>query len=153
MNPDHCARELARLLTEQAEVCEHILEKSRQQQRKVEESREDELLSLLSEKQMLIARHQSLSEEAGPFRREWEDGARARADAATHAAVEAAWNRLRDILDAIVKLEDASRAFLQEQKEKVTVEIGNLHKGKLINKAYGGGPRVPPSARYSDKEG
>ncbi len=151
---DQCARELARLLDAQTEVCREILEKSRLQQKLVEERREDELLSLLSDKQRLIERHQKLAGEAQPHLARWEAGARAAAGPDSHARVEEAWNSLRGVLDEIVKLEDASRAFLEEQKGKVSMDIGNLQRGKIVNKAYGGGgAKPPPAARYSDKQG
>lgn len=153
MNPDQCAEELARLLEQQAEVCGKILEKSKMQQILVEERREDELLSLLGDKQRLIETHQKLSGQAAPYRERWENGAREQVGPEAHARVEAAWNSLRNVLDEIVRLEDASRAYLQEQKSKLSVDIGNLQRGKMVNKAYGGGYRPPPGARYSDKEG
>ncbi len=154
MTPDQSAQELARLLDAQAEVCRQILEMSRMQQKLVEERREDDLLSLLADKQRLIDRHQKLSEQAAPHRSRWEASDRAAAGPEAHARVEAAWNGLRDVLDQIVKLEDESRAYLEEQKGKVSMDIGNLQRGKIVNKAYGGaGMRPPPAARFSDKRG
>lgn len=153
MSPDQCAEELARLLDQQADICRQILEKSKMQQTLVEERREDELLSLLGDKQKLIDKHQKLSEQAAPFRERWEAGVREQAGPEAHAKVEAAWNALRTLLDEIVHLEDASRAYLQDQKSKVSMDIGNLQRGKIVNKAYGGGFKPPPAARFSDKEG
>lgn len=154
MSPDQCAQELARLLNEQTQVCRMILERTKMQQTLVEERREDDLLSLLNDKQKMIDNHQKLTEKAAPFRKEWEESARNLAGPDAHAKVEAAWNALRDVLDEIVRLEDESRAFLEQQKEKVSLDIGKLQKGKIVNKAYGGGTfKPPPTARYSDKEG
>ncbi|MDR1744521.1 MAG: flagellar protein FlgN [Planctomycetota bacterium] len=153
-SPNECAQELARLLNAQAEVCRGILEKSRMQQKLVEDQNEDELLSLLTDKQRLMDKHQALSTQAAPFRQRWEAGLRERADQDARSAVEAAWNSLRETLDEIVRLEDASRAVLEDQKGRVSHEIGRLQRGKLVNKAYGGGPFLPPSTpRYSDKKG
>lgn len=152
--PDQCARELARLLDAQTEVCRRILEKSKTQQKLVEERREDELLSLLGDKQKLIDAHQRLTEQAAPFRAQWEERARVAASPEAHALVEKAWNGLREVLDEVVRLEDASRALLEEQKGKVSVDIGKLQRGKIVNKAYGGAAYKPPAApRYSDKQG
>lgn len=154
VSPDQCARELARLLDAQTLVCRDILEMSRKQQELVEERREDDLLSLLVDKQRLIDNHQKLSEQAQPYRSQWEASARASAGPEAHAMVEKAWNGLRMVLDEIVTLEDASRAKLEEQKGKVSMDIGKLQRGKIVNKAYGGaGLRPPPAARYSDQEG
>lgn len=153
MSPDQCAEELARLLSEQANICRLILEKSQTQQKLVEERREDELLALLTEKQRFIDRHQQLSAKAAPFRVEWEERARNLAAPAAHQKVETAWNALREVLDEIVRLEDASRAYLQDQKDKVSMDIGKLQRGKIVNKAYGGGFKPPPAARFSDREG
>lgn len=153
LSPDECAKELARLLNAQNEVCRGILEKSRLQQILVEERREEELLSLLNDKQILISQHQMLAQKAQPFRTQWEESARTLVGPEAHARVEKAWNELRLTLDEIVKLEDASRAMLQDQKGKLSVDIGKLQRGKMVNKAYGGGQRPPPEARYSDKQG
>lgn len=153
MAPNQCARELARLLDAQTEICRSILEKTGRQRALVEERREEELLVLLSDKQMLIDRHQKLSEQSRPCRDLWEASARDAADAASHALVERAWNGLRETLDAIVKLEDATREILEEQKGKVSLDIDRLQRGKIVNKAYGGGRMPPPAARFGDKRG
>lgn len=153
--PEQCAEELARLLDAQTEICRKILEKSRMQQKLVEEAKESELLSLLADKQRFIEQHQQLGERAAPFRTQWEAGMRDRAGPAAHARVEEAWNSLRAVLDEIVRLEDASRAYLQEQKGKVSLDIGNLQRGKIVNKAYGGAAtyRPPATPRYQDRQG
>ena len=155
VSPDQCAEQLAALLRSQADVCKLILEKTKMQQTMVEESREDDLLVLLADKQKLIDKHQGLAAKAAPFRDQWENGAREKAGPAAHAKVEEAWNTLRDTLDEIVKLEDVSRAFLEKQKSKVSLDIGNLQRGKAVNKAYGGAAvyRPPSTPRYSDKQG
>ncbi|MCD7897295.1 MAG: flagellar protein FlgN [Planctomycetaceae bacterium] len=155
LTPEHCARELARLMNAQADTCGKILEKSNQQQKLVEELNEPALLSLLSEKQALIQQNDKLSTQALPYRRQWEDGLRDRATPVQRAAVEAAWNRVLETLDRIVKLEDASRAVLESQKSSVSKEINKLQRGKMLNKAYGNAQmfRPPEPPRYSDKQG
>ncbi len=155
LDPAQCARELARFLNAQAEVCAKILAKSQLQQKLVEENREDELLSLLGDKQKLMDQNEKLAKQAEPFRTQWEGGLRDRAGKAEHALVENAWNKIRDTLDAIIKLEDVSRAYLEKQKNKVSIDIGNLQRGKILNKAYGGAAsyRPPATPRYSDKKG
>lgn len=155
MTPEQCAREMARLLNEQTEVCRRILEKSETQQKLVEERNEEKLLALLADKQNLIDRHQKLALKTNPVRAEWEAGSRDRAGPESHALVEQAWSGLRDVLDAVVKLEDASRAMLEEQKGKLSLDIGNLQRGKIVNRAYGGAKayRPPAAPRYSDKQG
>ncbi len=155
VSPDQCAEQLARLLTAQTGVCRQILEQSKQQQTLVEQGREDELLVLLAEKQTLIDRHQSLASQTAPFRKQWEEGARETAGGEARARVETAWNALGETMGEIVRLEDASRAFLEGQKGKVSLDIGNLQRGKALNKAYGGAAayRPPAAPRYSDKQG
>lgn len=153
ISPEVCARELARSLDAQTEVCRQILDKSTLQQKLVEERREGDLLSLLSEKQRLIEQHQKLSDQAQPYRAQWEASARDLAGPEAHARVEKAWNALREVLDEVVRLEDLSRAMLQDQKGQVSVDIGKIQKGKIVNKAYGGGFRPPPPARFSDRQG
>lgn len=150
--PDACAAELTRLLDEQAEVCRRIRELSLQQEELVAGRKEDDLLRLLSEKQRLIGMHQAISAKAAPFRERWEE-VRGQAGQAAHAKAEAALERLKAVLDEIVRLEDRSRTLLEEQQAKASLDIGKIQKGKMLNKAYGGGKRPPPAARFSDKKG
>jgi hypothetical protein len=153
MKPDDCAARLAGLLDAQAEICRKILEQSRRQRELVIEMREDELLSLLADKQKLIEEQQKLADQARICRDEWETSARLVSGPAAQARVEAAWNGLRELLDGIVKLEDESRVLLQERKSRLSLDIGNVQRGKIVNKAYGGGFHPPAAARYSDKRG
>jgi hypothetical protein len=153
MRPDECANGLIRLLDAQAAICRWILEKSGQQRELVAQMREDDLLALLADKQRLIEQQQKLADEARPFLDEWEKSARAVADPSIRARAEAVWNGLRDLLDRIVKLEDESRAKLEEQKGRMSIDIGSLQRGKIVNKAYGGGLRPPTPAHYSDRRG
>lgn len=154
LDPNKCAQELARLLDAQTDVCREILEKSKKQQQLVEERRESELLSLLDDKQKLIEKREKLNAETAPHRTQWENGAREAAGADAHAGVERAWNGLRDVLQEIIALEDASQAYLQEQKGRLSVDIGKLQRGKIVNKAYGAPAFKPPAQpRYSDKQG
>lgn len=152
---EQCARHLAKSLMEQTQVYMRILEKSKLQQKLVEDHNEPELLSLLGDKQKLIDEHQSLVKQSRIYRDRWENGERERASPEAHQMVETAWNSLRDVLDQIVRLEDASRAVLEEQKSRVSVDIGNLQRGKIVNKAYGGAAayKAPTPPRYSDKKG
>lgn len=152
-HPDKCAEELAKLLDSQSRICEQILELAKKQQALVDDRNESELLVLLTEKQQLIASHQALSTKAQPFRDQWENSARDSAGPEAHARVEASWNRLREILNEIVTLEDASRAKLQEHHGEVSLDISKLQRGRIANKAYGGAMRPPPAARYSDRQG
>ncbi|MCC8165128.1 MAG: flagellar protein FlgN [Planctomycetes bacterium] len=155
LTPEHCARELARLLNAQADTCGKILEKSKQQQKLVEEMNEPALLSLLGDKQALITQNDKLNTQAAPYRRQWEEALRDRATPEQRATVEAAWNRVLETLDQIVKLEDASRAVVESQKNSVSKEISKLQRGKMLNKAYGNAQmfRPPEPPRYSDKQG
>jgi FlgN protein. len=150
--PDDCGRRLARLLDAQVEVCGRILACSESQQRLVREHREDELLSLLGDKQKMLEEHESLSAQSQPVRAQWERD-REKASPEVHALVETSWSNLRDMLDNIVRLEDASREILEGRKGEVSTDINKLQRGKIVNKAYGGGMRPPPQARYSDKQG
>ncbi len=152
LSPDECGRQLADMFEAQVDICSRILECSQRQQILVRDRREDELLSLLGDKQKLIDEHQSLSNQSQTLREQWERD-RAKADPEVVNDVENAWNALRDMLNSIVQLEDASRELLEEQKGQVSLDIGKLQRGKIVNKAYGGGVRPPPQARFSDKQG
>lgn len=154
-NPNVCAQQFAQSLKAQADVCLRILEKSKMQQQLVEESKETELLSLLGDKQKLIVEHDKLVKQGSGLRTRWENGDRDKASPESHKLVEDAWNRLRDVLTEIVKLEDASRAVLEEQKNKLSIDIGNLQRGRIVNKAYGSSQtfRPPSVPKFSDKKG
>ncbi|MDR1534815.1 MAG: flagellar protein FlgN [Planctomycetota bacterium] len=153
MNSDDCATELIRLLRAQTGVCRQILDKSARQRELVAGDGENDLLALLAEKQELLDRQRRLAAEAGPHREKWENSARARAPAPVRAEVEGAWNELRELFDRIVKLEDESQERLRERQRRLSVDIGNLQRGKIVNKAYGGNFRPPPPPRFGDKRG
>ena len=154
MDPGECAEGLSSSLRVQAEICREVLELSRRQRALVaEENREDDLIALLAEKQMLIDRQRRLAEQALPYRDQWEESARLLSSPEARAKVEEAWNSLCAILESIVGLEDESRERLREQKGRVSIDIGNLQRGRMVNQAYGGGLKPPPAARYSDKRG
>lgn len=152
ITPDQCGELLARQLAEQAGICGKIKELSEKQQKLVEERKEGELLVLLSDKQRLIDQHETLMKKTQDLRERWE-AERGRAGAATQDKVEKAWERLRDVLNDVVRLEDQSRALLQDSRDKVSQDISRLQRGKIANKAYGGGALPRPQARYSDKQG
>lgn len=152
INPERTADEFKRLLDAQTAVYRQILALSEKQQAMVEERRENELLVLLSEKQRLIDNHQKMADSAKSVRERWERD-RDAASPAAHAKVETAWNALKSVLDQIVRLEDASREVLQEQHGKVSMDIGKIQRGRIANKAYGGGMKPPPAARFSDRQG
>lgn len=151
-SPDACAQALAASFDKQAEVYTQILTLSQKQQTLVDERREGELLSLLNDKQRLIEKHQKLAAEAQNHRIRWET-LRAQASPDARARVEAAFENLRSILEQVMSFEDASREKLQQQKGEVSMDINRLQKGRILNKAYGGGYRPPPAARYSDRQG
>ena len=151
-DPDACARRLAEQLEKQAEICAGIKKLSERQQALVAERREDELLRLLSDKQVLLDRHQALFARTQELRDRWE-AAKGGASMESQSLAEGAWERLKAVLNEVVALEDASRSLLQEQQDKLTMDIGKVQRGKIANKAYGGSQRPPPQARYSDKKG
>ena len=146
------ARMLADQLEKQSEICLGIKRLSERQQNLVAERKEDELLRLLSDKQELMNKHQNLFAKTQVLRDKW-DGVRNRARPESQAKVEGAWERLKTILNEVVALEDASRGLLQEQQNRLSMDIGKIQRGKIANKAYGGSQRPPPQARYSDKQG
>lgn len=150
--PESCADQLARQLGKQAEICLNIKRLSESQQAMVADRKEDELLSLLNEKQLLIDQHQQLFAKTQELRDRWE-GLKSQASPAAQAKVETAWEKLKAVLNDVVSLEDASRGMLQEQKDKVSDDISKIQRGKVASKAYGGGMIPPPQARYSDKQG
>ena len=149
---DAIARMLADQLEKQSEICLGIKRLSERQQALVSERREDELLRLLSDKQELLNRHQDLFAKTQVMRDKW-DGVRNLASPESQAAVEGAWERLKTVLNEVVALEDASRGLLQEQQNRLSMDIGKVQRGKIANKAYGGSQRPPVQATYSDKQG
>jgi FlgN protein. len=152
LSPDVCAKQLAELLDKQTEVCQNIKMLSEKQQALVAGHKEDDLLTLLSDKQQLIDQQQTLFSKAQDLSKTWE-GLKSHASQAMQKRVEDSWETLKKVLNDVVTLEDASRGMLQDQKDRVSKDIGKIQLGKVANKAYGGGVRVPPRARYSDKQG
>lgn len=151
-DPNACANQLANQLEKQTEICVAIKRLSERQQVLVEERNENELLSLLGDKQELMDKHQTLFGKTQELRDKWES-LKAQAKPESRTKVENAWERLKTVLNEVVTLEDASRGVLQEQQNKLSMNIGHIQKGKIANKAYGNSYRAPVAPRYSDKQG
>lgn len=151
-DPNACANQLAVQLEKQTEICIAIKRLSEQQQTLVADRKEDELLSLLGEKQNLMDRHQALFAKTQQLRDKWEQ-LKGRASPESQAKAEDAWERLKTVLNEVVALEDASRGMLEEQQSKLSMDIGKVQRGKIANKAYGNSFRTPSAPRFSDRQG
>jgi predicted nuclease with TOPRIM domain len=150
-NPEACAGKLVQKFNQLTEISQAIRKLSETQQAMVKDDKETELLSLLSDKQILIDRHEKLFAETQDLRTRWEV-LKSRVSAAARQQVETAWEKLRTTITEVVSLEDTSRSILQEKQKRVTIDLGKIQRGRITNKAYGNS-RPAPNPRYSDHQG
>lgn len=151
-SPDQTARRLTELLREQLDVYGKVLDLGTRQTELIGSGDTEGLMQLLTSKQKLIARVGDLAKRAAPLQAACEEHAD---DLSPDVRddLEQTIASLRETLAAIVKIEDEGQNALTGARDKAGGKIAQMQKGKLMNKAYGGGKKPPPTARFKDKNG
>jgi hypothetical protein len=148
--PPFDAAALLRSLEEQLAIYQDVRRFSERQKQLIAAKDEAALLGLLGEKQRLIERVQALAAKSSALRIQW-DSARAETPAALRTKIEQAAESLRQILAAIVALEDEGKDAILGARESAGEAITKLQKGKAMHKAYGG-PKRPGSGMGGGKQ-
>ncbi len=146
------AAELATLLERQLSLYESVRDLSRRQKEVIGEGNSALLLRLLAEKQDIITMIDELSRRAKPLREWWEER-RDSLPVECRNRLEPIGEKLRGILGEIVQLEDEGQSALASAKDETGGKVAKMQMGKAMHKAYGGGKRPPPNARFKDSNG
>lgn len=141
---------LSGLLDEQRKLCEGLDELSAAQTIAVGEGNADLLMRILGERQVLVDRVSAINGELEAFRRV-RDHAMSKLTETQRAGVSGQIERIATLVDGVCARDEQDRATLEQQRRKVTEEIGGLGKARGAVRAYGGAGVV--GARFQDRHG
>jgi hypothetical protein len=138
---------LIHLLEQQHELYRKLRELSEKQRGLISGDRPERLLSILRERQDLVAGLARLNEQLGPFRRNWDTlyGMLPEPDRARASGL---LQEINALLRVILRTDQEDGALLSVRKQAVAAEIANLSGGRTANAAYGryAGPANGPKA-------
>lgn len=154
--PDEGAH-LATLLTRQRDLYRELAGLSSRQQVLVAESRTEELLTVLSQRQALIDQLTACNKEVAPFRSRLGDIAAA-APLATRETIRTRVDEVQGLLKEIIGRDEADRATLEASRQRVGEEMKRVNAAPAAANAYraqaaGAYGAARPAARFTDSQG
>lgn len=149
-DPERVGVELVALLEQQRALYEELDALSARQSALITNQDTDALLSVLSERERIVHRLQTVSEHIEPYRQDW-SSLLGRLSPALRERVEHRLDELSALLERISARDEADRAALVSQRDDVAHRLEGVSRGRSAVGAYGKGPS--PSPRYQDREG
>lgn len=144
-----------RLLSRQVELCQQLAKLSERQRDFIDGSDPDALLGVLSERQGVIDRLRSASEEAAPLRERWSSRAAAGVEreggAALLASVRSRINELTGLMREIASRDAEDRLRLDKARDALAGRLAGVARSRGAIAAYGGPKGAAP--RFQDREG
>jgi len=144
-----------RLLGRQVELCQELARLSERQRDFIDGSDPDALLGVLSERQGVIDRLRSASEEAAPLRERWSNGTAAGVEreggAALLARVRSRINELTNLMREIASRDAEDRLRLDKARDALAGRLAGVARSRGAIAAYGGPRGAAP--RFQDREG
>ncbi|MEW6252069.1 MAG: flagellar export chaperone FlgN [Planctomycetota bacterium] len=123
------------LLEQQRDLYQKLRELSEKQRALIARDRPELLLTILRERQDLVAALARLNEELGPFRRQW-DAVYATLPEAERARASSLLQEINGLLRVILRTDQEDGALLSVRKQAVAAEIAGLSGGRTANVAY-----------------
>jgi flagellar biosynthesis/type III secretory pathway chaperone len=143
---------LIQLLEKQRELYLRLRELSDRQRALIAGDRPDQLLSILHDRQALVAALVQLNEELAPYRRNWEvvhaelpDGVRQRASALLE--------EINELLRNILRVDQEDGALLSARKQAVAQSLSEVSGGRTAHAAYGRQGPARPATTSADTTG
>ena len=124
-------------LRRQQEKYQLMLGVAREQKALLEASDVNGLLALVERKRALMGEIEELEKEQSALKEKWTE-IRSGLDADTLRRVEEAIEQKRQVLEALVRLEDEAQALMMKQRESTAEELKGLMRKKKARGAYGG---------------
>ncbi len=154
--PDEGAH-LATLLTKQRDLYQELAGLSARQQVLIDESRTEELLTVLSQRQALIDQLTACNKEVAPLRSRLGDIAAA-APEDTRQTIRARVDEVQALLEEIIGRDEADRAKLEASRQRVGEEMKRINVAPAAANAYraqaaGAYGAARPAARFTDSQG
>lgn len=140
-------------LTAQRELYQQLKTLSDQQNTLIETGETEQLLSVLSQRQVLVDQLGQLNSEIAPIRQRWpvlSESLSSRQRDHVNDLLE----QVESLLQSIIEQDDRDRQNLQAAKQQVVSEVKQVnHAGRAVN-AYRAAPQASPSAaRFTDRQG
>ena len=140
-------------LTQQRDLYEQLKLLSAQQTKLIAEARTEQLLGVLSERQRLVDRIGTLSQEIAPYRQHWPQLSK-QIDEQDRQRVNGLIEQVETLLQSIVEQDDQDRARLLEARQKVAGEMEQVRQGSRALNAYKSAPSATGmAARFTDQRG
>lgn len=149
--PDWAA-ELISLLDQQRRIYHQLGDLSRQQSQLVSAGDAEPLLSLLGQRQQLIDQLTQLNGRIDPYKRDW-PALWAQLDRGDQFRIQQLIDQVQKLLDDIVQQDEKDRVALSAQRQHVSDELQQVHRGTAVNRAYGRPAAGPDNNRYTDYQG
>jgi FlgN protein len=146
------ADELLELLEAQQLLYQRLMPLSRQQGELVAGGDAEALLTLLSQRQVLIDQLLGLNRKLEPYRQDWPQ-LWSELDADTRVKVKARVDSVQRLLDSIIEQDEQDRLKLVEQRNRVSDQLNLVGRGNVVNRAYGKLSESAEKNRYTDKQG
>ena len=149
--PDIWGPRLLRILGEQVSHFEQLDELSVAQGELINTGRSDELLALLSRRQVLVDRITDINTELEPFLSQWRTLAPALPDALSQE-IGQTMGTIDRLVEKITARDDADKTTLDQRRGAIQQELGSVARGRNAVAAYAStGTTQPP--RFQDRNG
>ena len=111
------------------------------------------LLALLAKRQRLIDELTRLNACVAPYKKDWTT-LWAQLGGHDQSAIQSLIDQVQALMEEIVAQDEKDRAALSTQRDKVGLQLQNIHTGNALNKAYGATPTDKVmDPRYTDQQG
>jgi flagellar biosynthesis/type III secretory pathway chaperone len=141
-------KRLITLLSEQRELYQRLRDLSERQRSLISSDRPEQLLSILRERQTLVAALAKLNEQLAPFRRNW-DILYQGLPADLRVSANKLLQDINGLLRVILKTDQEDSALLAARKQSVGQRLREVGGGQTANTAYArqsGAPSLAPGA-------
>lgn len=126
---------VAELLSEQRDLYRQLARLSERQRGLITGDEPERLLALLSERQQLIDRLESIGVELRPYQANWRQ-VRAGLTDDEGRRVDGLLGEVNAILSEILKQDEADTALLSARKNQTQQQIGTIQTGRQVGRAY-----------------
>ncbi len=134
---------------QQRELYEKMVEVTREQNRRIESNEVDALLKVLENKNQLLREIGDIETGAAPLRRQWNE-AHEEMDAETVKRVETGIGGTKEVLQALLKLEEEGREMMERQRGTAGDQIRQIQQKRKARNAYG--QKRPDESRFIDDQ-
>ncbi len=143
---------LIALLTQQRDYYHRLRELSDKQRSMIAGDRPELLLTILRQRQELVAALARLNNDLGPFRRNW-DAMYAALPEAIRSEASQILQEINGLLRVILRNDQEDTALLSARKQAVAGDMAALSGGRAANTAYARQTDFAPGSRAADVTG